>query len=402
VEAIIEKTRPERSERRRNIFVPTTTHETCRISGARRPYFERRLVMVESVMKGRVLRSGNGGKTVRERKPAGRSRAAHRAFITAVAIVGAVLLIGAMAAPLCAQTYPDRPIRFILPFAPGGTTDILGRIIGVKLAERLGQSVVPENRAGAGGNVGTEFTAKARPDGYTIVLASSGHSISPSLYKKLNYDPIKDFVPVSLVAQVHQVLLVNPSLPVKNLKELVEYAKANPGKLNFGTGGIGTTPHLAWELLKSLTKINIVVVPYKSEPQVMTALLGSEVDMMVITPDLAMAQIQAGKVRALTVLSKERLPSLPDVPTAKEAGVDNWEVTIWYGMLAPAGTPRDIINRLNTEWVKIAAMPETREQLQKAGFETLSCTPEQFSESLKAEKELWAKVTKEANIFGIY
>jgi tripartite-type tricarboxylate transporter receptor subunit TctC len=278
----------------------------------------------------------------------------------------------------------------------------VGRIVGQKLAEQLGQPVVPENRPGAGGNVGYEFVSRAKPDGYTILLGAPGLIISPSLYKKINYDPIKDLAPISLLVQNHRAVIVRPSLPFKTLKELVEYARANPGKLNFGTGGIGTTPHLAWELLKSLTKINIVVVPYKSEPQAMTGLLGSEIDMMVITPDLAMAQIQAGKVRVLTVLSKERLPLLPNVPTAKEAGVDNWEVTVWYGMLAPAGTPPEIVNRLYAEWIKIEAMPETREQLQKAGFETLSCTPEQFSKSLKVEKELWTKVIKEANIFGIY
>jgi tripartite-type tricarboxylate transporter receptor subunit TctC len=257
---------------------------------------------------------------------------------------------------------------------------------------------VPENRAGAGGNVGTEFTAKARPDGYTIVLASSGHSISPSLYKKLNYDPIKDFVPVSLVAQVHQVLLVNPSLPVKNLKELVEYAKANPGKLNFGTAGVGSTTHLAPELLKSLTNINIVHVPYKGAGPSLIGLLNGEVDILVTAIPTSLSQIEAGKVKALAVLGKERALSLPKVPTAKEAGIDKLEVPIWYGILAPAGTPRDIVTRLNAEWVKIAATPDTSETMQKAGGEPVSSTPEQFSEFIKADTDLWAKVIKGANI----
>ena len=194
------------------------------------------------------------------------------------------------------------------------------------------------------------------------------------------------------------MLFVRPSLPVKNLKEFVEYAKANPGKLNYGSSGIGATTHLAAELLKSLAKINIVHVPYKGGGPALIGLMGGEIDMVVSATSAALPQIQAGKVRALAVLSNERLPSLPNVPTAKEAGIDNCEVTSWYGILAPAGTPRDIVNRLNAEWIKIAAMPDTKEKMQNAGFEPLSSTPEQFSEFLKTEIVRWAKVIKEANI----
>ncbi len=347
---------------------------------------------------GRILSNAKGGTMCQEREPACRGQAAQRAFTTAGAIAGAVLLFGAMVAPLYAQTYPDRPIRFVLPFAPGGTTDILGRIIGPRLADRLGQSVVPENRPGAGGNVGAEFIAKARPDGYSIALVSSGHSISPSIYRQLNYDPIKDFAPVSLVARVHQVLLVRLSLPVKNLKELVAYAKANPGKLNYGSSGIGTTTHLAPELLKSLAKIDIVHVPYKGAGPSLIGLLGGEVDILVTAIPTSLSQIEAGKVRALAVLGNERAVALSSVPTAKEAGINNLEVPIWYGILAPAGTPRNIVNRLSAEWVKIAAMPDTSEKMQKAGGEPISSTPEQFLELIKADIVLWAKVIKEANI----
>ena len=208
------------------------------------------------------------------------------------------------------------------------------------------------------------------PTGTPSFSITPAITISPSLYKKLNYDPIKDFAPISLVAQIPNVLLVRPSLPVKNLKEFVEYAKANPGKLNYGSSGIGSSTHLAGELLKSLAKINIVHVPYKGASQALIGLMGGEVDMVVIGPPAAMPHIQAGKVRALAVLSKERVPSLPNVPTSKEAGIDNFEVTTWYGILAPAGTPRDIVNRLNAEWIKIAAMPDTKEKMQNAGFET--------------------------------
>ena len=327
-----------------------------------------------------------------------RDRAARGIMTMAFGIAAAFLLVGASVLPLCAQTYPSKPVHFILPFPAGGPTDILGRIIGQKLAERLGQPFVPENRPGAGGNNGAEYAAKARPDGYTILLAAPSLSISPTLYKKLNYDSVKDFAPISLVAQIHNVLLVRPSLPVKSLKELVEFAKTTPGKLNFGSGGIGTSNHLGSELLKSLAKINIVHVPYKGSNQAMLGVMGNEIDMVVIGIPSSLPHIQAGKVRALAVLSEERLPSLPGVPTAKEAGIDNFEVTTWYGILAPAGTPRDIIARLNAEWVKIAAMPDVQEKMQSTGFQPMSGTPEQFAEFIKTEIVRWGKVIKEANI----
>ncbi len=357
--------------------------------------------MDQNVMNGKALWNVKGGKTVQECKAAGRSRGTRRALMAAAAIVGAVLLIGTMVSPLCAQSYPNKPIRFILPFAPGGSFDILGRIIGPKLAERLGQPVVPENRPGAGGNIGAEVTAKARPDGYTLLLTGTTISLSPSLYRKLHFDPIKDFTPVSLVAQTPLVVVIQPSLPVKNLKELVEYAKANPGKLNFGSGGIASTPHLAGELLKSLAKIDIVHVPYKGVGPALIGLMGREVDMVPASASAALPHIQSGKMRALAVLSNERIRSLPNVPTAKEAGIDNFDVTMWYGILAPAGTPRDIVTRLNAEWTTIATIPDIMEKIQKVGFEPMSSTPEQFAGFLKAEILRWSKIIKEANIPSI-
>ena len=354
--------------------------------------------MEENAMNGKAFRDANGGKTVQEHKPASSSHPAQRALMTAGAILGAVLLIVAMIAPLFAQSYPNKPIRLILPYPPAGSIDILGRIIGPKLSERLGQPVVPENRPGAGGNVGMEIAAKARPDGYTIVIVSSGHFIGRSLYKKLNYDLIKDLAAISLIAQTHQVVLVHPSLPVKNLKELVEYARANPGKLNFGSTGIGTPGHLTSELLKSLTKINIVHVPYKGAGPALIGLMGGEVQMMVSSGAAAIPHIEADKVRALAVLSNDRARSLPNVPTAKESGIDDLDVRTWFGILAPAGTPRDIVDRLNQEWITIAAMPDTREKMDRAGVEPASGTPEQFAELIKAEVERWAKVVKEAKI----
>jgi tripartite-type tricarboxylate transporter receptor subunit TctC len=308
-----------------------------------------------------------------------------------------ILLVLPMIA-LAADSYPNKPIRFLLPDATGGSRDIIGRLIGAKFAELLGQPVVPENRGGSGGNIGYEFAAKAKPDGYTIGLGASGLAVSPGLYKKLNYDPIKDFAPISLTAQTHLAVIVQPSLPVKNLKELVEYVKANPGKLTFGSAGIGTAPHLANVLLNSLAKIDMVQVPYKGAGPALIGLMGGEVDMVVIGAAAATPQIQAGKVRALAVFSNKRLPSLPNVPTTKEAGIDKLVVTGWSGILAPAGTPRNIINRLNEEWIRIAAMPDTMEKMDNAGLEPLSSTPEQYSEFIKAEIVRWAKVVKDSGI----
>ncbi len=310
----------------------------------------------------------------------------------------AILLTGITAAPLCAQAYPNRPIRFIFPFPPGGPTDILGRLIGQRLAERLGQPVVPENKPGAGANIGLEIGAKAKPDGYTITLASPSLSISPTLYKKLNYDSVKDFAPIALVAEIPNVLLVPASSPIKSLKELIAYAKANPGKLNFGSGGIGTSNHLASELLKTLAKINIVHVPYKGSNQAMIGMMGGEVGMVVVGIPPSQGHIKAGKVRALAVLSEERLPAFPGIPTAKEAGIDNFEVTTWYGILAPAGTPREIITRLNAELTKIVASADIKEKMQTAGFEPLTSSPEKFAEFIKTEIVRWGNVIKDANI----
>jgi len=345
-----------------------------------------------------TVRSGRG----EVKKGFGRMRFDHdRARTTktmAWAVAAAILLAGIMASPLSAQTYPNRPIRFIFPFPPGGPTDILGRLIGQKLADRLGQPVVPENKPGAGANIGLEIGAKARADGYTITLASPSLSISPTLYKKLNYDSVKDFAPIALVAEIPNVLLVPSSSPIKSLKELIAYAKANPGKLNFGSGGIGTSNHLASELLKTLAQINIVHVPYKGSNQAMIGMMGGEVGMVVVGIPPSQGQIKAGKVRALAVLSEARLPAFPDIPTAKEAGIDNFEVTTWYGILAPAGTPREIVTRLNAELTKIVATPDTKEKMQTAGFEPMTSSPEKFAEFIKTEIVRWGKVIKDANI----
>jgi tripartite-type tricarboxylate transporter receptor subunit TctC len=255
-----------------------------------------------------------------------------------------------------------------------------------------------DNRPGAGSTIGTEMAVKANPDGYTIVIGSASITISPSLYKNLRYDATRDLAPISMVALGNQVFLVRPSLPVNNVKELVAYAKANPGKLDFGSGGTGNPGHLALELLKSLAQIDIVHVPYKSAGPAMIGLIGGEVSMLASSIPAAIPHIQSGKVKALALLADERSALLSSVPTAKEAGIDNWVVPSRYGFLAPAGTPRNIINRLNAVWAKSAAMPDTIVRLKNVGVEPLTSTPEQYGEFLKSEIARWRKVISQANI----
>ena len=313
-------------------------------------------------------------------------------------LIALALALGCGSALAQTAAYPTKPIRFIMPFSPGGQTDILGRILGQQLAVQLGQSVVAENRPGAGSNLGMELAAKSAPDGYTIVLVSPALVISPSLYKKLNYAPLKDLAPVGLVANAPNILLVHPSVPARTLKELVALARTNPGKLNFGSGGVGTSIHLAGEMMKSLTGVNIVHVPYKGGNDAMTALQGGQIEMMVNGIAPVLPQLRSGRVRGLAMLTAERVASLPEVPTAKETGIPNYEASNWYGVQAPAGTPREVIVRLNTEFRNILDMPEVRERFLAAGVNTRSNTPDEFAAFIKSEAERYAQVIKAANI----
>ncbi len=297
-----------------------------------------------------------------------------------------------------AETYPAKPIRFIVPFPAGGPTDVLARVLGQKLTEQIGQSVLLDNRPGAGGNLGLELSAKAAPDGYTLVLGAPPLAISPHLYAKLNYDPARDFEPIALVALMPNVLLAHPSVPAKSLQELVQLAKARPGKLNFGSGGAGTSNHLGGELLKSLTKTDIVHVPYKGASQAMLGLIGGQIDIVVIGTPTAIPQILAGKARALAVLRSNRLPAIAHVPTARESGLPGYEVTTWYGVLAPAGTSQNIVARLNTELTKIMTAPTSRDHIASVGFDPMTSTPLQFAEFIKTENTHWGKVIKDAGI----
>ena len=296
------------------------------------------------------------------------------------------------------DAYPSKPLRLILPFPPGGGTDILGRLLADRLAANLGQPVVTENRGGAGGNVGAEAAARSAPDGYTIVLVAPSLAISPTLYAKLNYDPVKDFAPIGLVASVPNVMITHPSVPAQNLREFIALAKSKPGGMNFGSGGSGTSNHLAGELLNLAAGIELVHVPYKGVNLAMNGVLAGEVHLAFIGIPVPAPHIKAGRLRALAVLARERSPILPEVPTAEEAGLGNFDVTTWYGILAPAGTPRPIITRLNAEFVKIMRAPEMKERLATMATDPLTSTPEEFGAYIQREIAKWGDVVRKAGL----
>ena len=323
-----------------------------------------------------------------------------RAAVVAVLSLG-LLCTGALAhaaAPGAAQVYPVKPLRLIVPFPAGASSDVVGRMLGEKLAEQLGEQIIPDNRAGAGGNLGIAFTAKSPPDGYTIVIATASIAVSPFLYSKLGYDPVKDLAPVARLTNIPNILLVHPSVPAKTLQQFINLARANPGKLNFGSGGVGTTNHLANELLKHLEKINMVHVPYKGVTQAMLAMMGGEVDEVVMPVATALMQIHAGKVRPLAVLTEQRIAALPDVPTGIEAGVAGFTMPLWYGMFAPAGTPRDIVSRLSHELVKALETPDLRERLAALGVDPWPGTSEELGELLRADIERYGNIARSAGL----
>ena len=303
-----------------------------------------------------------------------------------------------VSSPVRAATYPDRPLRFILPFPAGGATDTIGRTIAQKLGESMGQNVLVDNRPGAGGNLGIELAAKAAADGYTLLLCSPTCAISPSLYRKLNYDPQRDLAPISLVATIPTLLVVNPGVPAKSLRELVELARARPGKLNYGSGGVGSSNHLAMELMKSLAKIDIVHVAYKGTGQALASLAAGEIQMVAISPPAALPLLQANRVRALAVLREKRIAAMPDVPTAVEAGMPGLSVNTWYGMLTRSGTPATLIAELNARTNTALQSADTRERLAGVGVEAAGTTPQFFGEFIKKETERLGRIVREAGI----
>jgi tripartite-type tricarboxylate transporter receptor subunit TctC len=300
--------------------------------------------------------------------------------------------------PEAKAAYPDKPIRLMVPFAAGGNTDIISRAIGNELSKNLGVSVVIENRGGAGGMVGSEVVAKAPADGYTLLMVSASHVINPSLQKKLPYDTIKDFAAISMVADVPTVLVVHPSVPAKTLKELIAYAKANPGKLNYASAGKGTVGHLAAELLKSMAEIKMVHVPYKGAGPAMTDILGGHVQMIFSSMPAAMPHIQSGMLRSIVMTGAKRSAAAPNIPTMAEAGLPGFEVSSGFGLFAPAKTPRTVINRLNAEVVKALRVPSVRESLASQGAEPVGSTPEEYDAFVRSEIAKWQKVCREAGI----
>jgi len=315
---------------------------------------------------------------------------------TAIALTLAIVTI--WAAPIgghAADPYPSKPIKMIVAFNAGGATDIIARIVSQKLSEGLGQSVVVDNRPGATGIVGTEMVAKSAPDGYTLLMVTAGtHAINASLFKNLPYDPVKDFVHINFTATAPNVLIVNNSVPANSVKDLIKLAKEKPGQLTFGSAGSGSTLHLSGELFKSMAGVDITHVPYKGGAPAMTDMLGERLTMMFDSISQAVPHIKAGKVRALAVTSAKRSESLPNVPTIAEAGVPGYESTAWFGVVAAASTPKEIVTKLNIEINKALADPEVKEKLLALGTEPVGGTPEQFTAHVTAEVVKWAKVVE--------
>jgi tripartite-type tricarboxylate transporter receptor subunit TctC len=313
---------------------------------------------------------------------------------------GAFLLAALVIASVVnGQDYPVKPIRFIAPNLPGGPTDILARLLAQKLSDSWGQPVVVENRAGAGGNIATEYVAKAPPDGYTMVTGNNAtFAANVSLYKKLPFDPVKDFAPVVLVATQPNILVVHPSLPVHSVKDLIAFAKAHPGELNYGNSGIGAAAHLAAELFKSMTGTKIESIPYKSAAPALTDLIAGECQLMFATSLSVQQHIQSQKLRALAVTTARRIRSFPELPTIAEAGVPGFEATTWHGVLLPAKTPAAIVNKMNAEINRILQLPDVRERLAGMGAEVLGGTPKEFADHIQREIPKWAKVIRDANV----
>ena len=312
---------------------------------------------------------------------------------TFVAICAAMVL----ASHAAAQAYPTKTVRLIDGFAPGGSTDIVGRLIAQKLADSFGQPVVVENRPGASGIVASEMVAKAPPDGHVVLIVPLTFTVNPSLYK-LPYDPLKDLLPVTLVASAPLMLVVHPSVPVRSVAEFIGYAKANPGKLHFGSGGVGSTPHLAGEMLKTMAGIQATHVPYKGGGPALADLAGGQIQFMVENIPSTAPYVTAGKMRALAVTDVRRSPVLPDVPTVAESGVPTYEAVNWWGLVAPAGTPQPIIDKLHKALEVVQTSPDVQKQFSAEGAEIVQMNPAEFATYLQTEITRWERVVKEGNI----
>ena len=316
-----------------------------------------------------------------------------RLYLTLAAAVSCLVVDAAHA-----QSYPERPVRAVVPFPAGGGTDILARLLLQRMSERLGANFVIDNRAGAGGTIGTEIVAKAPPDGYTILVASSSHTINPSVYKKIAYAPLRDFAPITLIASGPGLLVVHPSVPAKSVKELIALGKSKPGQLNYASAGNGTPPHLAAELFKAMAGVDFVHVPYKGNVPAFADLISGAVSLSFPTITSGLPQVRAGKLRALGVTSKQRSAVVPEVPTIAESGLPGYEASTWYGMLAPAATPAPIVAKLNRQMIDVLKLPDVREKLLAQGLEPVGNTPAEFTSIIATELVKWGKVVAAAGM----
>ena len=298
----------------------------------------------------------------------------------------------------CAQPFPSKPIKVVVPYPAAGVVDVIARSVGERLSQSMGQPVVVENRTGAASNIGTEAVARAPADGYTLVVASPAHSVNISLYPKLSWHPIKSFAPVAMVGVIPNVIVVHPSVPVKTLKEFVVYAKSKPGQLNYASAGQGSSVHLAAELLKQMAGIFVLHIPYGGQPGAVNAIIAGDVQMMPLTMALAKARIQSGQMRGLAVTTPTRSPAMPELPTVAESGYPGFDVSTWFAFLAPAGTPADVVTKLNAEINAAMKQPDVATRLQNIGAELKPGTPQDLQKFLEADIDRWAKVIKQAGI----
>ncbi len=293
------------------------------------------------------------------------------------------------------QAWPSRPIKIVAPFSPGGFTDVVARILAQKLSESLGQPVIIENKPGAGSTIGTDYVAKSKPDGYTLVMISTTHVSSPWLYKSMPYDPLKDFTPVMKLVEGPYVMIVNPGVAAKSVAELVTLAKAQPGRLDYASSGNGSAQHLVGAMFANMGGVQINHVPYKGSGQAMNDIVGGQVQLGFVGMPNALPHLSSGRLRALAVTTRKRSPDLPDVPTMDEAGIKGYDATVWLGLLAPAGLPREVLARLHSEVLKALSSPDTRKLIQRAGVEVSTSSPEEFGVLLRSELDKWGKVVKD-------
>ena len=317
----------------------------------------------------------------------------------ALAILTTVALAAIGPSQVLAQAYPTKPVRLVVPFPPGGSTDIVARIVAQKLGDRIGQPLVVENRGGAGGTIGTDAVAKAAPDGYTLGFAStSTHAVAPAVYAKLGYDPIKDFAPISLVAVTPYLLVVNPKVDVKSLKEFVAYVKPRPGKFNYASAGTGSTTHLAMEMLKSAAGLFILHIPYNGNGPAGTAVIAGDVEFLFGSLPALLPHAKSGRVRPIAVGTPKRSPSLPDVPTVAESGFPGFDASLWLAVMAPAGTPAAVVSRLNKEIVAVVRSPDAADALSKAGAEPVTSTPAELTKMVRDGVQKYAAAVKRAGV----